>query len=271
MISPLTVLKFGSSVLPSEDQLGVAVREIAHWRGKGHRVIAVVSALGDTTDRLLEQTTAYRNGGECRETAEPAVAALLATGELTTVALLALAMGRAGVPAAVLDSASLCLATQGPILDSRAVTLGREPLLRGLARRGVVVVPGFLGRDDSAGWAQTSLLGRGGSDLTALFIAGELRAEQCVLLKDVDGLYDSDPATNPDARRFASINYAHVLALDEGIVQHKAVRYARDSGVRFTVAAPGRFDGTLVWEGATASGGSLVEVTAQSQPQEIAR
>lgn len=270
MISPLTVLKFGSSVLPSEDRLGVAVREIAYWRGKGHRVIAVVSALGDTTDRLLEQAGAYRGGNECQETAEAAVAALLATGELTTVALLALALGHAGLPAAVVDSASLCLATQGPILDSKAVSLGREPLLKGLARRGVVVVPGFLGRDDSVGWAQTSLLGRGGSDLTALFIAGELRAEQCILVKDVDGLYDSDPAANPDARRYGTINYADVLALDEGIVQHKAVKYARDTGVRFTVAASGRFDGTLVWEGATVSSGLPVEATVL-KAQEIAR
>lgn len=241
MVNSLTVLKFGSSVLPTEADLPVAVREIQHWVSKGHRVIAVVSALGDTTDRLLSQAGAYGPGPD-----DAATAALLATGELTTVALLGLALNRAGTPASVLDSAAIGLATTGPILDSRATDLDRAAVHRALTRKPVLVIPGFLGRDDSG---QTTLLGRGGSDLTALFLAGELLADQCVLLKDVDGLYDSDPASNSRARRFARVNYDDVLGLAEGIVQHKAVRYARERRVQFSVAAPSKFEGSLIWGG----------------------
>lgn len=244
MVNSLTVLKFGSSVLPTEQHLPVAVREISYWLNRGHRVIAVVSALGDTTDRLLAHAETY---GPQQD--EVATAALLATGEATTAALLGLTLAKAGVKAATLDAAAIGLSTEGPTLDSRATGLDRGAVHRTLARRPVIVVPGFLGRDEHG---QTTLLGRGGSDLTALFLAGELYADQCVLLKDVDGLYDRDPSEDPaGARRYLRANYEDVLKLTGGIVQHKAVRYARDRRTQFTVASPGRFDGTLIWGGET--------------------
>lgn len=262
MVDSLTVLKFGSSVLPDEDRLGVAVREIQYWVRRGHRVVAVVSALGRSTDELLEKADRYARPGAVAD--EASTAALLATGELTTVALLGLALAHAGTPAGVLDSAAIGLSTTGPILDARVTDLDRSAVHRALSCRPVLVIPGFLGRDECA---RTTLLGRGGSDLTALFLAGELRADQCVLLKDVDGLYDQDPARNPRARRFVRASYEDVLGLAEGIVQHKAVRYARERRVQFTVASPGRFDGTLIWGGDSllaekpAAAADVVEVT----------
>jgi homoserine dehydrogenase len=247
VVNSLTVVKFGSSVLPTEEHLPVAVREIQYWTSRGHRVIAVVSALGDATDRLLAR--ARLDADAKGQADEAATAALLATGEATTVALLGLALAKAGTPASVLDAAAIGLRTEGPLLDSRAVDLDRAAVHRALARRSVVVVPGFIGRDELG---QTTLLGRGGSDLTALFLAGELFADQCVLLKDVDGLYDRDPSEDvAGARRYLRANYDDVLKLEGRIVQHKAVRYARDRRTQFTVAAPGRFDGTLIWGGDT--------------------
>ena len=205
MVNSLTVLKFGSSVLPTEDHLGIAVREVQYWTSRGHRVIAVVSAMGDATDRLLDR--ARKDANTNGHADECATAALLATGEATTAALLGLALAKAGTPASVLDAAAIGLRTEGPILDSRAVDLDRGAVHRALARRSALVVPGFLGRDEHG---QTTLLGRGGSDLTALFLAGELFADQCVLLKDVDGLYDRDPSEDPvGARRYLRANYQY--------------------------------------------------------------
>lgn len=244
MVNSLTVLKFGSSVLPDEESLGVAVKEIQHWVHRGHRVVAVVSALGGTTDELLDRARRY--GGARGVPDEASTAALLATGELTTVALLGLALTHARTPAGVLDSAAIGLSTVGPLLDARASDLDRAAVHKALASRPVLVIPGFLGRDELA---RTTLLGRGGSDLTALFLAGELHADQCVLVKDVDGLYDSDPAVSSRAKRYLRANYEDVLRLAEGIVQHKAVRYARERRVQFTVAAAGTYDGTLIWGG----------------------
>ncbi|QOJ01658.1 MAG: hypothetical protein HRU70_14685 [Phycisphaeraceae bacterium] len=246
MIPSISVLKFGSSVLPDDDSLSVAVGEIARRVKSGRRVVAVVSALGETTDRLIERATRLAGG---REPDPASKAALLAVGELNGTASLSIVLNAAGVRATVLDASSVALATEGPIDDARPVALARGVIVRALASFPAVVVPGFVGRDDASGWSRTSLLGRGGSDLTALFIAAELGADECVLLKDVDGLYDRDPSADPAARRFVRVNYDDVLALDEGIVQHKAVRFAAGRALRFSVAAPGRAVGTLVWEG----------------------
>ncbi len=267
MVNSLTVLKFGSSVLPTEEALPVAVREITHWVERGHKVIAVVSALGETTDRLLARTSRY--AAAWRPADEAAVAALLATGEATTVALLGLALAAAGRPANVLDAAAIGLKTEGPLLDARAIDVDRGAVHRALADRPIIVVPGFLGRDDRG---RTTLLGRGGSDLTALFLAGELLADQCVLLKDVDGLYDRDPSEDPaNARRYLRANYEDVLRLTGGIVQHKAVRYARDRRTQFTVAAPGRFEGSLIWGGDTVLDRDPVETSSRVSLSKEAR
>lgn len=240
----VSVLKFGSSVLPDEAALPAAVAEIERWVRRGHRVIAVVSALGGTTDRLIARAKAYGAKPE-----ESAYAALLATGEAEAVALLGLALDRAGVSAKVLDAAGIGLRTEGATTDASAVDLDVARVRKALERHAVLVVPGFIGK---AADGTTTLLGRGGSDLTALFLAAKIEAAQCRLLKDVDGLYDRDPAIDPvGARRYERASYDDVLRTTEGIVQHKAVRYARDRGVSFVVAQCGREGGTLVDAGPT--------------------
>jgi homoserine dehydrogenase len=241
--APITVLKFGSSVLPDEDHLTTAVHEIYRWVRLGHRVVAVVSALGGTTDQLIEHAGGYSSTPDA-----VSLAALLATGEARAVALLGLALDRAGIRSTVLDAGAVGLRTRGPILDARAEELDAATIRRALDDRPVVVIPGFIGRDESG---RTTLLGRGGSDLTALFIARKLNADQVRLLKDVDGLYDRDPASarGAQARKFATATWEDVLSLEEGIVQHKAVRFARDHGLSFVVAQAGSLEGTSVGPG----------------------
>lgn len=237
----VVVLKFGSSVLPNESQLQVAIAEIQRRLDEGARVVAVVSALGSTTDDLLEHA---QSGGP----AEPeALAAFVATGEARATALLGIALHRAGIPAHVLDSSGIGLRTHGPVLDADAFLLDTTNIRKALNSRPVLVVPGFVGRDELG---CITLLGRGGSDLTALFVAAELGAE-CVLLKDVDGLYDRDPAEHADARRYERVSFDAVLALDEGIVQHKAVRFARWRRLPFVVTRVGATRSTLVHAGDT--------------------
>lgn len=245
-LTPIVVLKFGSSVLPHEGRLIDAVEEIDRVIRHGHRVVAVVSALGSTTDDLIAHARRYGPNPP-----DDALAALLATGEAGAIALLALALHRAGIEARVRDSAAIGLRTHGPTLDAQAVALDAAAIRRALDEAPVLIVPGFIGRCAQRG--HTTLLGRGGSDLSALFIAAEIGAA-CRLLKDVDGLYDRDPAapreeSEPPARRYESVTYADVLELDEGIVQHKAVRYARSRALEFTVSCLGSAHGTLVGHG----------------------
>lgn len=235
MAEDIIVLKFGSSVIPSESALTRIVDEVRRWIDAEYRVVAVVSAIGGATDSLLAHARRY--GEASGDGHGHALAAYVATGELQAAALLGLALDRGGIDAAVLDAATIGLGTEGPALDARPARLDASRLRRALARRDAVVVPGFIGRDEEG---QTTLLGRGGSDLSALFIAHHLGA-RCRLVKDVDGLYDRDPAAKGEAptRRFEFANYETVLGLDEGIVQHKAVRFAREHDVEFEVGALG--------------------------------
>lgn len=234
----IRVLKFGSSVLRSEADLPAAVQEIyREWR-RGAAVVAVVSAFGTTTDDLLkraEQLGLPPSPG--------AVATLLATGEAAASALLTLALQRSGLPATLLDAHTARLATRGDLLDAELVGASSDRIRRAL-REGIVVIPGFVGRDASG---RIAVLGRGGSDLTAVFLARELGGS-CRLVKDVDGLYTSDP-THPGARRFATASWETALRVGNGVVQPKAIRLARDAGIVLEVTAAGPFAGTRIGPG----------------------
>jgi homoserine dehydrogenase len=249
-------LKFGSSVLAGPRDLPAAVHEIYRELRQGRRVVAVVSAFARATDRLIESARRV-----CERPADDALAMLVATGEAQSAALLAIALERAGVPSLALDAAQAGLATHGALLDAEPCALDVRAIRSALGRGAVVVVPGFVGRDANG---RTSLLGRGGSDLSALFIAQRLRAATCRLLKDVDGVYDRDPAAGgARAQRFESLTFADALAIGGRIVQAKALHYAMDERVAFEVAAPGSSVSTRVGADATAL------VTAHERPRKL--
>jgi homoserine dehydrogenase len=226
----IIVLKFGSSVLRSEADLPSAVHEIyRHWRD-GAQVIAVVSAFGDTTDQLT-----LRAESVCARPEKSALATLLATGEATSSALLSLALNKVGIPARLLDEVQVGLRTVGDGVDAVPVAVDAARL-KSESRRAVVVLPGFVGRGEGG---ERTLLGRGGSDLTALFLAHRLEA-RCVLIKDVGGLYTSDPAcTTVGPSRFAQASYETAARLGSGAVQQKAVRFAAANKLRFAITSIG--------------------------------
>ena len=237
MTTSITVLKFGGSVLRSEDDLPRAVHEIyRHWR-RGSRVLTVVSAFGGTTDRLIEKSKAF---GE--EPHPAAFASLLFTGEATSAALLALALKRAGVPSKLLSPEHLGMRTTGDALDAEPVEANVERL-RNELEHAVVIVSGFAGIN---GDGDLTLLGRGGTDLAALFLAQQLEA-RCVLLKDVAGLYESNPSNNGiNPQRFASASYETALRLGGELVQPKAVLFARANRKDFEIASIGASSGTVI-------------------------
>ena len=234
----ILVLKFGSSVLRNEKDLPAAVHEVLRWSREGYQVIAVVSAFGDTTDQLTRRAHAV-----CCRPNEALLATLLATGEAASSALLGLALNQAGIPSTVLDAERAGLSTVGATLDSNLVSVNVTNVLARL-REGVVVLPGFVGRGQSG---ETTLLGRGGSDLTALFLAERLHAV-CRLVKDVDGLYTSDPnfQSGPQAHRFTHVSYRTAAKVGNVVVQPKAVCFAEKHRLRFFVSAIGSHCGTEV-------------------------
>jgi homoserine dehydrogenase len=227
----LIVLKFGGSVLASEEAIPGVVHEIYRNLRRGRKVVAVVSALLGTTDALLTKAKQWSDDPD-----PEGLATLLATGEATSAALLALGLSRAG------------LKTRGPRLNAEPADLDVASIRTLLERCPVAILPGFVGTHFEGG---PSLLGRGGSDLTALFAAHKLEGS-CRLIKDVNGLYECDPSEHPfPARRFKSISWRDALALDTEAIQPKATRYAWKHSLPFEVTSLQAQRGTLVGEGPT--------------------
>lgn len=225
------VLKFGGSVLLNEQRLNLAVHEIYRWRREGYRVLAMVSALAGETESLIEQAQRI-----APDASASSVAALIGHGESKSAALLGLLLDRCGQSARVHAPAALHLICTGDGLDAQPSCVNTEPLLRTLEEDAIAIVPGFVGID---GHTRAVTLGRGGSDSTAVFLAGAIGAERCRLIKDVDGLYESDPARNPHARRYTHASYNDALRTDGTIIQHKSVDLASTLGVQIEL---GRFN-----------------------------
>ncbi|GAB4554211.1 MAG: hypothetical protein Tsb0013_16760 [Phycisphaerales bacterium] len=236
--APIVVLKFGGSVLTDTDRFADVAREIGGWRADGWLVVAVVSALCGRTDELVSRCRSSKIRPDAHTQA-----GVLALGERESSALLALALGSSGLPALALTPGGVGLRAEGDPLDATPTALDSRVFHDALARSGVIVFPGFVALDMHG---RTVTLGRGGSDLTALFLAHALGAQHCRLVKDVDGLYDRDPATHPDARRFDTATYEHALATDGSIVQHKAVRFARRQRITFTLGRLGDRQPTVI-------------------------
>src|SRR5262249_4019887 len=241
----LCVLKFGSSVLRTSADFPDAVHEIYRYYRRGERIVAVVSAIGGATDALLAA------GHELSIRAEPyATAELLATGERTSAALLGVALDRAGIPSRIVDPREVELTAEGGVLDAEPLGVNVERLHSLLREFPVLIIPGFFA---VSGSGRTLLLGRGGSDLTAVFLAVALKASRCRLVKDVDGVYDTDPAieTAEPPQRFSSLSYADALCVAGPLIQSKTLLFLEQHRWQAEVAALGQGNHTLVHHGGT--------------------
>lgn len=247
MSRPLIVLKFGSSVLRTEADLPSAVHEIYRYARDGFDVAAVVSAFEGVTDRLFARARGI-GADASLGIGVPGLAALVACGERESAAALQIALANAGLPAHVLDPLAAGLRVEGDGLSGEPVALDVARCRSILAKGRILIVPGFFGTDADGG---VSLLGRGGSDWTALFLAQRLGG-RCRLLKDTDGIYDHDPndgGTTP--LRFECLSYDDALALHAPVVQEAALRFARAHGQTFEVAKTGSTEGTTIGRHAT--------------------
>jgi homoserine dehydrogenase len=237
---PVYVLKFGSSVLRGVEDLPSVAGEIYRQRRAGRRVVAVVSALAGETDRLFAEAEAASGDTDCAGWPE-----LIGLGEERTAALLRIACHRIGLDPSICGPEKIGLRTTGDCLNSQPVSLDRAFVEAELARAGVIIVPGFVGVGSDG--ART-LLGRGGSDYSAVFIGAETGAECVRLYKDVDGVFDRDPALGPGALRYSHISWTEALRVARQLIQPKAVEYARERKVPIEVEAIGSCRPTRVAE-----------------------
>jgi homoserine dehydrogenase len=225
----IEVLKFGSSVLRSPGDLHVAVDEIyRRWRS-GFHVLAVVSAFEGISDDLIADV-ADIVGTECPE----AMAAYVSTGEDRTAALLHASLHQYGLPSRLVNPREIALLAEGPLLESTPTRVEVAALDRLWNAYPILVLPGFYGIDSEG---RITLFGRGGSDLSALFLAAALGAE-CRLSKNVTGVYDTDPASNILAHRFSALSWQRALHVAGPLIQPKALRYAQSHALTFEVGRP---------------------------------
>lgn len=222
----LCVVKFGSSVLETPKHARRAAEEVARLAARGG-VVAVVSAFAGETDGLLAEARDLAGGARSRH-----AAALVSLGETRAGLALAIACEAAGLDAAFLDIAAIGLRADGPDDEAAPTRVDGEALARAAGAHDVVIVPGFVGLGDDG---RRVLLGRGGSDLTAVFLARALGLTTATLLKDVDGVYDRDPALHADARRFDALSWKDAEAVAGRLVQARAIRFAAEHRVDILV------------------------------------
>lgn len=228
---PVIVLNFGHSVLRSLEDYTQAASEIYRHYRQGKNVIAVTSAQGDQTDVLLAEARRIGPDGTARNLPE-----LVQLGERKSAALLALALERIGAPAFVRQARDLGLKARGPHTEAELVDLDVSQLEEDLKNHDIVVMPGYvaIGEND-----RPSLLGDGGADYTALFVAKRLGVP-ALLLKDVDGVYTSDPHTREgNPKRYDQISWQDAREKAEVLVSPKALEFAQAAELEFEIGMPG--------------------------------
>ncbi|HSN71150.1 MAG TPA: hypothetical protein VLT59_06565, partial [Steroidobacteraceae bacterium] len=237
--SSIVVLKFGSSVLRSASDLPDAVQCIYRHVRSGRRVVAVVSAFAGETDRLFAE--AQTHGLDREATAE-----FVAEGERAAAAALVEALRQCGLAATGCDPDVVSLHAVGPVLDAMLDSLDVVATRSIIDEYAVTVLPGFFAIDTHG---RTVLLGRGGSDLTAIWIADQLGAD-CTLVKDVDGLYQRDPALpGPPPARLVQASWRTAVAVGGRLLQRKAVEYAHVRHLKFSITSPWSDSATLIGPG----------------------
>ena len=241
----LVVQKYGGSSVSDVDAMRRVARRIVATRQAGNTVVVVVSAMGDTTDELLDQAAALTTDAPARE-----MDILLSAGERISMALLAMAVTELGVPARAYTGAQAGVLTDSKYGKASIVGVLPERVARSIQTGAVAVVAGFQGINEVE---DTTTLGRGGSDTTAVALAAALNADVCEIYTDVDGLFTADPRIVPTAKRIESLSSEETLELaahGAKILHLRAVEYARRFGVPLHVRSSfSDKTGTWIYDG----------------------
>lgn len=236
------VQKFGGSSVSDPRKLYAAARKLAADHRAGHEVIGVLSAQGGNTDALLAKAREIDPDCAGRE-----LDALLSTGENCSVSLCALALRRLGLPVVGLSGWQAGILTEDLHGGARVLKLCNDRIEQELKKGNIVLVAGFQGINSKE---DITTLGRGGSDTTAVALAAFLKADRCRIFTDVDGVFDKDPRKYPDAVKYDSISYDHMLTLARSgakVLHDRCVELAKEYGVVIEVLSSFHdLPGTLV-------------------------
>ena len=241
----LVVQKYGGSSVSDIEAMRRVARRVVATREAGNTVVVVVSAMGDTTDELLDMAGALTAQPPARE-----MDILLSAGERISMALLAMAVGELGVPARAYTGAQAGVLTDSKYGRASIVGVLPERIARAVQTGAVAIVAGFQGINEVE---DTTTLGRGGSDTTAVALAAALNADVCEIYTDVDGLFTADPRIVPTAKRVEALSSEETLEMAANgakILHLRAVEYARRFGVPIHVRSSfSDKTGTWIYDG----------------------
>jgi aspartate kinase len=217
----LIVHKYGGTSMGSVERIKNVAQRVAKWHAAGHDMVVVPSAMSGETNRLLALAKDISANPDPRE-----LDAIAATGEQVSVGLLAIALKAIGVDAVSYGGWQVPIKTDSAFTKARIESIDDARVRADLAQRKVVVITGFQGIDPQG---NVTTLGRGGSDTSAVAVAAALKAEECLIYTDVDGVYTTDPRVVPEARRLDKVTFEEMLemaSLGSKVLQIRSVEFA---------------------------------------------
>ena len=221
----LTVHKYGGTSMGSTERIRNVAKRVAKWVRAGHQMVVVPSAMSGETNRLLglaKELSPERSSPELMRELD----LIAATGEQVSVGLLAIALQAEGVPSVSYAGWQVPIKTDSSYTKARIQSIDDQRVRADLAAGKVVVITGFQGVDEQG---HITTLGRGGSDTSAVAVAAALKADECLIYTDVDGVYTTDPRIVPEARRLQSISFEEMLemaSLGSKVLQIRSVEFA---------------------------------------------
>jgi aspartate kinase len=238
----LIVQKYGGTSVGSPERIRAVAERVKRWRDQGHQMVVVVSAMSGETDRLIALAKSIQERPLPRE-----LDVLLSTGEQVTIALLSMALDAIGCPARSYTGGQVHILTDSAHNKARIRDIDAARVRADLDAGRVVVIAGFQGIDEHG---SITTLGRGGSDTSAVAVAAALKADECQIYTDVDGVYTTDPRVEPRARRLARITFEEMLemaSLGSKVLQIRSVEFAGKYKVPLRVLSSfGEGEGTLI-------------------------
>ncbi|MDD4963671.1 MAG: aspartate kinase [Gallionella sp.] len=226
----LIVQKYGGTSVANPERIKNVARRVAKFHAKGHQVVVVLSAMSGETNRLIGLAKEMQAHPDPRE-----LDVIISTGEQVTIGLLAMALKELGLKAKSYTGGQVRILTDNAFTKARIVSIDEERIRQDLSNDCIVVVAGFQGMDAEG---NITTLGRGGSDTTGVAIAAALRADECQIYTDVDGVYTTDPRVVSDARRLKTITFEEMLemaSLGSKVLQIRSVEFAGKYKVKLRV------------------------------------
>jgi len=239
----LIVQKYGGTSVGSPERIKNVAKRVARWKARGHDVVVVVSAMSGETNRLIALAKDIQAHPDPRE-----LDVMVSTGEQVTIALLSMALIEIGLKARSYTGGQVRILTDNAHTKARIVSIDEDRMRADLKAGCVVVVAGFQGVDEAG---NITTLGRGGSDTTGVALAAALKADECQIYTDVDGVYTTDPRIVPEARRLKTITFEEMLemaSLGSKVLQIRSVEFAGKYKVRLRVLSSfeDEGEGTLI-------------------------